>query len=108
MNSRTVYFAMVRHPTNGMQRVGNAYPSRNAAADWLSFVRGAWRGCSVRVALDAPGRRCYAVLSAHSLVCSMTRPMRGQSLGSARRGLNRGPSESTMGCSCGRSAISRK
>lgn len=50
MNSRTVYFTMVRHPTRGLQRVGNAYPSRKAAAEWLPFVRGAWRGCAVSIA----------------------------------------------------------
>ena len=40
---------MVMHPANGWMRVGNAYPSRKAAADWLPFVRGAWRGLRVKV-----------------------------------------------------------
>ena len=60
MNSRTVYFTIVRHPTNGMQRVGNAYPSRKAATEWLSFVRGAWRGRSARVAHAADQARRHA------------------------------------------------
>ncbi|HYE79203.1 MAG TPA: hypothetical protein VEI97_14565 [bacterium] len=47
--TRTVFFTMVRHPVNGWIRVGNAYASRKAASGWLSFVRGAWRGCQVRV-----------------------------------------------------------
>lgn len=39
----------VKHPAKGWTRVGNAYPSRKAAADWLPFVRGAWRGLRAKV-----------------------------------------------------------
>lgn len=49
MEKRTLYFTMVMHPAAGWMRVGNAYPSRKAAADWLPFVRGAWRGLRARV-----------------------------------------------------------
>lgn len=48
-STRVVFFTMVRHPTRGPLRVGNAYGSRKAAADWLPFVRGSWRGCSVSI-----------------------------------------------------------
>lgn len=47
--TRVVFFTMVRHPIRGRIRVGNAYGSRKAAADWLPFVRGSWRGCSVSI-----------------------------------------------------------
>ncbi len=49
MEKRTVFFTMVMHPETGWTRVGNAYPSRKAAADWLPFVRGAWRGLRAKV-----------------------------------------------------------
>ena len=49
VEKRTVFFTMVMHPATGWTRVGNAYPSRKAAADWLPFVRGAWRGLRVKV-----------------------------------------------------------
>ena len=49
MEKRTVFFTMVMHPVTGWTRVGNAYPSRKAAADWLPFVRGAWRGLRAKV-----------------------------------------------------------
>ena len=49
MEKRTVFFTMVMHPVTGWTRVGNAYPSRKAAADWLTFVRGAWRGLRAKV-----------------------------------------------------------
>lgn len=39
---------MARRPS-GWTRVGNAYPSRKAASEWLPFVRGAMRGCEVKV-----------------------------------------------------------
>jgi hypothetical protein len=45
----TVFFTMVQHPINGWTRVGNAYTSYNRATGWLSFVRGAWSGCKVKV-----------------------------------------------------------
>ena len=35
MEKRTVFFTMVMHPATGWTRVGNAYPSRKAAADSL-------------------------------------------------------------------------
>jgi hypothetical protein len=44
-----VYFTMVCHPGKGWIRVGNAYRTRAIAAGWLPFVRGAWKGCRVRV-----------------------------------------------------------
>ncbi len=49
MEKRTVFFTMVLHPVDGWIRVGNAYPSRKSATDWLPFVRGSWRGCRARV-----------------------------------------------------------
>ncbi|AQH05957.1 hypothetical protein A9R05_44190 (plasmid) [Burkholderia sp. KK1] len=49
MEKRTVFFTMVLHPVTGWTRVGNAYSSRETASGWLSFVRGAWRGCRVKV-----------------------------------------------------------
>ncbi len=49
MEKRTVFFTMVMHPATGWTRVGNAYPSRKAAADWLPFVRNVWRGLRVKV-----------------------------------------------------------
>ncbi len=45
---RTVFLTMVSHP-NGWVRVGNAYPSREAATDWVPFVRSAWRGLKTKV-----------------------------------------------------------
>lgn len=47
--SRRVFFTMVCHPVNGWMRVGNAYATHKAAAEWLSFVRGGWRGWKVRI-----------------------------------------------------------
>lgn len=47
--SRAVYFTMVLHPAQGWTRVGPARPTREDAAGWLKFVRGAWRGCRVKV-----------------------------------------------------------
>jgi hypothetical protein len=64
---RTVYFTMVRHPSRGLMRVGNAYGSRKAAADWLPFVRGAWRGCSVSIS------RCTLVWVGGELTLSSRR-----------------------------------
>ena len=49
MEKRTIFFTMVMHPEKGWIRVGNSYPSRAAAAEWLPFVRGAWRGLRVKV-----------------------------------------------------------
>lgn len=49
ITKRTVYFMMIRHPLHGWQRVGNAFSTRKAAAEWLPFVRGAWRGCAAKV-----------------------------------------------------------
>lgn len=34
--NRRVFFTMVRHPIKGWTRVGNAYATRKAAADWAS------------------------------------------------------------------------
>lgn len=50
MNERRLFFTMVRHPASGWTRVGPAYPSREAAREWLPFVRGSWRGCAAKVA----------------------------------------------------------
>jgi hypothetical protein len=44
----TVYFTMV-HTPHGVKRVGDAFRSETAAKGWVSFVRGAWRGCRVSV-----------------------------------------------------------
>lgn len=49
MKKKTVFFTMVMHPVNGWIRVGNAYPSRKSANDWMPFVRGAWRGLRAKV-----------------------------------------------------------
>ena len=46
---KTVYFTMVLHPASGWTRVGNAYPSRESARDWVPFVRGCWRALKVKV-----------------------------------------------------------
>jgi hypothetical protein len=46
---QTVFFTMVNHPAKGWMRVGKAYGSRDAAREWLPFVRGAWRGMRVKV-----------------------------------------------------------
>jgi hypothetical protein len=48
-SKRVVFFTMVLHPVKGWIRVGNAYPTRKAAAEWLPFVRGAWRGTRAKV-----------------------------------------------------------
>lgn len=47
--TKTVYFTMVLHPVSGWMRVGNAYPSRGSAKDWVPFVRRAWRGLRTKV-----------------------------------------------------------
>lgn len=49
MKKRTLFFTMVMLPEKGWTRVGNAYPSRQDAAEWLPFVRGAWRGLRAKV-----------------------------------------------------------
>ena len=46
---RTVFFTMVMHPLKGWTRVGNAYPTRKLAGEWVPFVRGAWKGLRVKV-----------------------------------------------------------
>ena len=46
---RRVWFTMVLHPANGWMRAGKAYGSREAAREWVFFVRGAWRGLRVKV-----------------------------------------------------------
>lgn len=46
---QTVYFTMVCHPAQGWIRIGNAYRTREAAKDWLPFVRKAWRGLKGKV-----------------------------------------------------------
>jgi hypothetical protein len=48
--TRRVFFTMVMHPVSGWTRVGNAYPSKESAQDWVPFVRRAWRGLRTRVA----------------------------------------------------------
>lgn len=50
VNTKTLFFTMVMHPVKGWCRVGNAYPSKQAARDWLPFVRGVWRGLRVKIA----------------------------------------------------------
>jgi hypothetical protein len=47
--TRTVYFTMILHPASGWTRIGNAYPSKAAAKDWVPFVRRAWRGLRTKV-----------------------------------------------------------
>lgn len=49
MKKKTIFFTMVRRPS-GWARVGPAYPSREAAREWLPFVRGSWRGCAAKIA----------------------------------------------------------
>jgi hypothetical protein len=63
---RLVYFTMVLHPLNGWLRVGKAYNSRETAKGWLGFVRGAWRGCRVKV-LSCPLTWINGKLNAASL-----------------------------------------
>ena len=46
---RRVWFTMVLHPAKGWMRAGKAYGSREAAAEWVPFVRGAWRGLRTKV-----------------------------------------------------------
>ena len=46
---RTVFFTMVMHPLKGWTRVGNAYPTRKLAGEWVPFVRAAWKGLRVKV-----------------------------------------------------------
>lgn len=50
MKKKTIFFTMVLHPSSGWIRVGPVYPSREAAREWLPFVRGSWRGCAAKVA----------------------------------------------------------
>ena len=47
--SKTVFFSMIMHPASGWTRVGNAYPNKEAAKDWVPFVRRAWRGLRTKV-----------------------------------------------------------
>ncbi|WP_425953034.1 hypothetical protein [Ralstonia pseudosolanacearum] len=47
--TKTVFFTMVMRPGAGWLRVGNAYPSRDSAQDWVPFVRRAWRGLRTKV-----------------------------------------------------------
>jgi|UPI00057282B4 hypothetical protein len=47
--TKTVYFTMILHPASGWTRIGNAYPSKAAAKDWVPFVRRAWRGLRTKV-----------------------------------------------------------
>ena len=44
-----VFFTMVEHPIDGWIRVGKAYPTRDAAKEWIGFVRRHWRFCRVRI-----------------------------------------------------------
>jgi hypothetical protein len=47
---RRVFFTMVLYPHTGKwTRVGKAYSSKAEAKSWLPLVRGAWRGCRVKV-----------------------------------------------------------
>jgi hypothetical protein len=46
---RTLFFTMVYQPFHGWARVGPSYVNRKTAQGWLWFVRGAWRGCDVRI-----------------------------------------------------------
>jgi hypothetical protein len=49
VGSSAIVRRLVLHPLNGWLRVGKAYNSRETAKGWLGFVRGAWRGCRVKV-----------------------------------------------------------
>ncbi|MFH1604883.1 MAG: hypothetical protein ABIH03_13350 [Pseudomonadota bacterium] len=46
---RRVWFTMVLHPAKGWIRAGKAYGSREAAREWVPFIRGAWHGLRVKV-----------------------------------------------------------
>ena len=46
---KTLFFTMINHPIRGWIRVGQPYPSRQAAREWMPFVRGAWRGLQTKV-----------------------------------------------------------
>lgn len=47
--TRTVFFTMVMHPNGKWTRVGNSYAKKDTAKGWVPFVKGAWRGCRVKV-----------------------------------------------------------
>lgn len=49
LTHKKVFFIMVLHPAGKWVRVGNSYPSSEAAREWVPFVRGAWRGLRVKV-----------------------------------------------------------
>ena len=65
-----VWFTMVRKRSGEWQRVGKPFFDRDVAKSWLPFVRGAWRGCTVRLSRltihhDETGRitdRCRRIL----------------------------------------------
>lgn len=48
VTTRTIFFIMVHH-LNGWIRVGQPYPTPEAAKDWVPFVRKAWRGLKTKV-----------------------------------------------------------
>ncbi len=47
VTTRKLYFIMVMR--GEWTRVGNAYPSRESANEWVPFVRSAWRGLKTKV-----------------------------------------------------------
>jgi len=47
-STKTVFFTMVYH-LSGWMRVGNAYPTRESAKEWLPMVRARWRGLRTKV-----------------------------------------------------------
>lgn len=49
ITKKQVCFIMVLHPTRGSVRVGNAYPDKSSAREWVPFVRNAWRGLKTTV-----------------------------------------------------------
>jgi hypothetical protein len=46
---RKVFFTMVYHPLKGWMRCGNAYGTKEAAKEWVPFVRKSWRGLRTKV-----------------------------------------------------------
>jgi hypothetical protein len=49
VKKRRLYFTMVCHPSGGLKRAGNAYPTKQDARDAVPLVRGAWRGLRVTI-----------------------------------------------------------
>lgn len=49
MPVKRYYFTMVQMPTGEWRRVGKPFHTKEAAKDWLPFVKSAWHGMPTRV-----------------------------------------------------------